>query len=99
MNRRILSLFSFVILAATGCEPNNPGEWPQHRIEQKLQTKYDLQELKLSQDGAGKFSGTAKTKEGETLKISILQDPKNKSMKYDFKGDRGWYEDGVYDID
>ena len=100
MNRLLCILsISLIILPLFGCQSNNPGEWPQSQIEKKLQSKYDLLELTLAPDGAGKFSGTAKTKEGETLKISILQDPKNKSLKYDFKGDRGWYEDGKYDID
>ncbi|MEQ1825973.1 MAG: hypothetical protein ABL921_08490 [Pirellula sp.] len=86
-------------LCFAGCKNNNPGEWPQALIEEKLKTKYEFVEIGLSPDGPGKYLGSAKSKDGETLKITIVQDPKSKSMKYDFKGDRGWFEDGKYDLD
>jgi hypothetical protein len=97
--KRSLPLWFLTMGLLVGCQSNNPGEWTQAMIEQKLQSKYDFTELKLSPDGKGKYSGVAKSKEGETLKVTISQDPVAKSMKYDFKGDRGWFEDGVYDLD
>jgi hypothetical protein len=88
------------LLTLVGCNAsNNPASWTQDTIEQKLQSKYDLVEIKLSPAGDGKYSGTAKSKEGETLKVTITQDKQAKSLKYDFKGDRGWFEDGTYDLD
>lgn len=88
------------LLTLVGCNTsNNPGGWTQDTIEQKLQSKYSFVELKLSPAGEGKYTGTAKSKEGETLAVTITQNKQAKSLKYDFKGDRGWFEDGTYDLD
>lgn len=96
--------FSFCMLCTlltfVGCNAsNNPASWTQDTIEQKLQSKYDLVEIKLAPAGDGKYTGTAKSEEGETLKVTVTQDKQTKSLKYDFKGDRGWFEDGTYDLD
>jgi hypothetical protein len=99
MKNRFYCLAIICMLFIPGCGSNNPGEWTQATIEEKLRTKYEFVEFKLTPDGQGKYAGTAKSKEGETLKVSVSQDPKAKSLKYDFKGDRGWFEDGTYDLD
>jgi hypothetical protein len=101
---KMVRYFSFWLLCAlvtlVGCNAsNNPAGWTQETIEQKLKSKYSFVELKLSPAGEGKYTGTAKSKEGETLAITISQNKEAKSLKYDFKGDRGWFEDGTYDLD
>ena len=88
------------VMTFVGCNAsNNPANWRQDMIEQKLQSKYRFTELKLSPAGEGRYTGTATSKEGETLAVTITQDKQAKSLKYDFKGDRGWHEDGIYDLD
>lgn len=91
-----------VVFAAlfSGCNSaSHPGTWPANVIQQKLKSKYEFTELTLTPDGEGKFTGTAKSKEGETLKVTIVQDKAAKRLNYDFKGDRGWFEEGLYELD
>ena len=96
---RVVYFCLFCAIATfAGCS-KHPGNWTQATIEQKLGSKYGFTEFTLSPAGEGKYTGKAKSKEGETLKVTVTQDEKAKSLKYDFKGDRGWVEDGKYDLE
>ncbi len=88
-------------MAPLGCDrTDNPALWPREKIEQKLLNSYknEIAELSLTPDGEGKYKGVAKSKEGETLQITVQQDSQSQRLNYSFKGDRGWHEDGNYNV-
>jgi len=88
-----------ILLLPTGCaDTNNPGTWDRAKVETQMKSSLKLTEITLTPGTSG-FSGTGKALDGETYKITIIQDPAKKRLDWKGEGDRGSNEDGSYSID
>ncbi|MCA9127363.1 MAG: hypothetical protein KDB22_09760 [Planctomycetales bacterium] len=84
------------LLLVVGCA-ENPGKWPKDKVQAKIEEKLELTELTLNPREGGGFEGTGKLG-GETVTITITQDPASGRMSWDAKGDRGLVETGFYEL-
>ena len=80
-----------------GCR-DNPGKWPQPKVQAKIQENLELVEATLTPSPSGGFQGSGKRADGETVTFTITQDPAASRMQWDAKGDRGFVEDGFYEL-
>ncbi len=85
-----------IAFCLTGCA-ENPGTWSQDKVSAKISESLELTEVSLTKTGDG-YDGTGKRADGETLKFVITQDAEAHRMSWDAKGDRGFFEDGFYEL-
>jgi len=82
----------------SGCG-DNPGSWPQEKVEAKVVEGLSLSEIALSPSAeAGVFTGTGKNAEGETFTLKVTQNADTKKISWDAKGDRGTMEVGSFSL-
>lgn len=87
----------FGLFCLNGCR-ENPGKWPQDKVQSKIMESLELVEATLTPNPAGGFQGSGKRDDGETVSFTITQDPAASRMQWDAKGDRGFIEDGFYEL-
>lgn len=85
-----------VVCGLVGCK-ENPGTWPQDKVSAKISESLELVEVTLT-PATGGFEGSGKREDGETVTFTITQDPAASKMSWDAKGDRGFIEDGFYEL-
>lgn len=90
-------LFVLCCLIATGCR-DNPGKWPAEKVEGQIMRSLELVEIIQSDKNPDGFTINGKRSDGETLTITITQDPENSRMSWDAKGDRGFVEQGYHEL-
>ena len=98
---REYSLSALLVLGSllcSGCSQDNPGTWPRDRVSAKVMESLQMTEVTLSPDPAGGFSGTGKRADGETLTLTVTQDAATHRISWDAKGDRGFVEDGYFEL-
>jgi hypothetical protein len=77
MIRRLFLMSALAILA--GCSGGNPAKtrpyskFTKTEIENELASRLQLREVKLTDQGGGKFSGTGKTATGEVHQLEVTQ--------------------------
>ena len=91
-----------VLLAAAGCG-DNPGTWPKEKLSEHVKQSLidqgiDVTEVSLTESESGGYEGTGKVAGGETLKLSVTQDPAAHRITWDAEGDRGSILDGSYEL-
>lgn len=93
------SLVSLLLLSAVGLSgcTDNPGTWSEQKVASQIEESLELVESSLTKVDGG-FEGTGKRSDGETLTFTIQQDPDASRMSWDAKGDRGFVEDGFYEL-
>ena len=79
-----------------GCG-NNPGQWGEEQVKAKIIESLEMDDLTLTANDGGGFTGTGKRGE-ETLTIKIDQDPEASRLSWDAQGDRGFIEEGFYEL-
>ena len=92
-----LCVLSF--LCVGGCNPaENPGTWGVEKVSAKIQESLELTDVELTANPEGGFTGTGSRTDGETVTFTITQDPTASRMSWDAEGDRGFVEDGYYEL-
>ncbi len=74
-----------------GCNASHPGVWNQKEIEAfMLKTENPkMQEVQLTANPDGTYTGTGKAADGESFKLTIRQNAEAKQLSWEAKGDRG----------
>lgn len=91
------SVVMLVCLLLVGCG-DNPGNWPEERVKAKIQEKLELVEVSISERQEGGFEGSGKRADGETVEFEISQNPDEHQMSWEATGDRGFVEEGFYEL-
>ena len=91
----LLVLVGLLILG--GCR-DNPGTWGAEKVSTKIAASLELSDVTLSPRPEGGFSGSGKRADGETITFTISQDAEAHRMSWDAKGDRGFVEEGFYEL-
>ncbi len=93
-------LICFVICCAlVGCKPPaNPGTWGQSQVEAHLTKKHNLVEISLLPGAKGVFTGSGKTKLGETYMFKVQQTPEQQKLSWEYTSDRGDTGSEVYEF-
>ncbi len=92
-------LCTVICLSLIGCKPAaNPGTWDQTRIEAHLKEKHKLVEVSLLPGSEGVFTGSGKTKLGETYMFKVKQDAETKRLSWEFNSDRGDVGEEAYEF-
>ena len=91
----VVGLFALLIV---GCNPPHPGVWELPKVESHIKQAMELTELKLEPSGAGAFTGTGKSADGESFKLKIKQDVAGKRLSWEYEGDRGTIGDEKYEF-
>lgn len=80
----------------SGCR-ENAGTWGEDKVKAKIVEKLELTGAQLTPSDNG-FTGEGPRTDGETVTFTITQDPESGRMSWDAKGDRGFFEDGFYEL-
>jgi len=93
------SPFAMLLVAACffGCAKENPGLWGKDKVEAQVKKSLELDEVSLEPRTEGGFSGSGK-REKETIQVTVKQDAASSRMEWDAKGDRGFVEQGYYEL-
>jgi hypothetical protein len=81
-----------------GCAADNPGTWSQDKLEAKVMESLELTEIALVPKPEGGYDGTGKRADGETLTFTLTQDATAHRFSWNAKGDRGFVEEGYYEL-
>lgn len=81
----------------TGCA-DNPGKWPLPKLEAKISENLELTSIELAPRPEGGYQGSGQRADGETVKFTITQDPEAHRIEWQAQGDRGFVEDGYYEL-
>ena len=87
---------SLYLLTLVGCGPN-PGQWPQEKVAAHLSESLELQDVSLTKTAEG-YNGSGMRSDGEKLTFTVTQDPTARKISWDAKGDRGFVEQGSFQI-
>ncbi|GAB5403365.1 MAG: hypothetical protein Aurels2KO_15960 [Aureliella sp.] len=87
---------ALLCLVLTGCR-ENAGTWGEEKVKDKIIEKLELTDATLEPAESG-FTGSGKREDGETVSFTIEQDPETGRMSWDAQGDRGFFEDGYYEL-
>lgn len=95
---RIITATSLVLICIVlaGCR-ENAGTWGEEKVKAKITEKLELTDATL-QPADGGFTGSGTREDGEAVKFTITQDPETGRMSWDAEGDRGFFEDGYYEL-
>ncbi len=91
-----------LLTALGGCSADNPGTWNQEKVTEYVKESLTREGLEMSEvtmaptAGGSGFEGTGKVAGGETLKLTVTQDPAGQGLKWDAVGDRGSNFGGSY---
>ena len=92
-------LIGLISVGLIGCKPAlNPGTWEQGRVEAKLKEKLKLVEVSLLPHAAGGYTGSGKTKQGETYTLRVKQNAELKQLSWEFSCNRGDVGEEVFEI-
>lgn len=91
----LLLLSGLLILG--GCR-DNPGTWGAEQVTTKIAASLELSDVTLSPRPEGGFAGSGKRADGETITFTISQNAEAHRMSWDAKGDRGFVEEGFYEL-
>lgn len=80
-----------------GCS-ENPGTWSQDKLHAKITEKLELVDAELQPVEGGGFKGSGTRADGETVTFTISQDPGAHKMSWEAEGDRGFVEEGFYEL-
>ncbi len=94
---KLILLFLGLCIGLLGCR-ENPGKWSADQVKVKIMESLELNNVTLTPLPTGGFSGIGQRADGETLTFTILQDAAAHRMSWDAKGDRGFVEDGFYEL-
>jgi hypothetical protein len=90
-------LVLFIGLAAiAGCR-DNPGKWPLEKVSAKIAESLELSDISLS-SSEGKLQGTGIRPDGEKVKVIVTQLPESYQIQWDAQGDRGFMEEGYFQL-
>lgn len=92
----VLVVFSGLLVFA-GCG-ENPGTWGAEKVSTKIAASLELADVSVTPRPEGGFVGSGKRADGETITFTILQDAEAHRMSWDAKGDRGFVEEGFYEL-
>ncbi len=88
-----------IAISLPGCS-DNPGSWPQPKVEAKVAESLDLSQITLTPGTEqGVFTGTGKHAGGETFKLTVTQNASDKRISWEADGDRGTSEVGSYGLE
>ena len=79
-----------------GCA-ENPGTWGEEKIKDKIVESLEMDDLTLTAKTGGGYEGSGKRGE-EILTIEITQDPDAHRLSWDVVGDRGFMEQGFFEL-
>jgi hypothetical protein len=94
---KLILLILGLSVGLTGCQ-DNPGTWQEPKVKVKVMENLELTEATLTPLLEGGFEGSGKRADGETVTFTITQDADAHRMSWDAKGDRGFVEDGFYEL-
>jgi hypothetical protein len=89
-----LAFLAFSTLAGCG---DNPGKWPVEKVSQKVAESLELSEVSLSATERG-LEGSGLRADGETVSLVVTQHPDLGEIRWDAKGDRGFVEEGYFQL-
>lgn len=92
-----LLVVGVMLLPCLGCK-DNPGLWGEEKVKAQIIKSLEMDDLTLTANEGGGFTGTGMRGE-ETLTIEITQDAEASRLSWDAKGDRGFIEDGYYELE
>ena len=93
-----LLIAGFIAIALVGCNPVHPGVWDLPKVESHIKESMELSELKLEPAGTGAYTGTGKSADGESFKVSVTQDAAAQKLSWKYEGDRGTIGDQKYEF-
>ncbi len=92
-----MCLLLFSCIGLTGCA-ENPGKWGPEKLQVEISERLELVEAEVQPAEEGGYHGTGKRQDGEVVAFTITQQPEKGRMSWDAKGDRGFVEDGYYEL-
>lgn len=95
MTGAVLLVLSFFLFS--GCA-DNPGKWGADKVSAKVSESLELSDVTITASDGGGFTGSGTRSDGETVTFTITQDAEAHRMSWDAKGDRGFVEDGYYEL-
>jgi len=98
-NMRIIFAGLVIIggLLTGGCR-DNPGTWGAEKVAAKITSSLELSDVTVKARPEGGFAGSGKRADGETITFTIHQDAEAHRLSWDAKGDRGFVEEGFYEL-
>jgi len=94
---RSVSLLTLtVVLGLCGCK-DNPAKWPTDRVASEVAERLELTGLSLTSTVNG-LEGTGQRSDGETVSVIVSLQPETSQFTWEAKGDRGFVEEGYYQL-
>tara|TARA_R110002095_G_scaffold213050_1_gene203099 strand:+ start:382 stop:684 length:303 start_codon:yes stop_codon:yes gene_type:complete len=84
------------VLGLMGCA-ENPGTWGDEKVSAKVKESLNLTDVTLTAQTGGGFTGKGMLGE-ESITFTIQQDPAAHRMSWEAVGDRGFVEEGYYEV-
>ncbi len=98
VKKYLVSLLCVSLIGLFGGCADNPGTWPQPKLEAKVKESLELTQIALTAQSEGGYTGTGTRADGETLNVTVAQDADAHRISWEAKGDRGFVEDGYYEL-
>jgi hypothetical protein len=89
-------VFCLFVALISGCR-DNPGKWPPEKVSTKIAESLELSDVSLSAVD-GKLQGSGVRSDGETVSVTVTQHPESGEIRWDAKGDRGFVEEGYFQL-
>ncbi len=88
---------SLFVLCA-GCRKDNPGLWQAAQVKAQIAESLEMTNVEVKANTTdGGFEGTG-MRGAEKITFKITQDPNAFRMSWEARGDRGFFEDGYYEL-
>ena len=88
-----LAALLFTMLWLIGCQPSkpavSPGPMSKQELEATVAKKLELKDVSLTDQGAGRFTGTGKTADGLVAELEVIQKEHQLNMKKKWKSADG----------
>lgn len=84
------------VVCCVGCR-DNPGKWSPEKVSAKVAESLELSEFSLSKSD-GKLQGSGIRDDGQTVSVTVTQHPESGEIRWDAKGDRGFFEEGYFQL-
>ena len=85
------------LLVTVGCG-QNPGTWGAEKVTAKIAASLELSGVAVTPRPEGGFVGSGMRADGEKIEFTISQDAEAHRMSWDAKGNRGFVEEGFYEL-